>query len=90
MAEGGARLLDPRWHQVGGAARRLYEQLEPGMEVTAIAMTVRADDGTEMYYAADPGGTRIERRLLTDLHVIAEATLAGTIDITPPEQVPGG
>jgi len=82
---------DVRWCQLRDAVTRLYGEVDGDAEITALAVTVRDPaSGQEMYYATGLDHDRVDRRVLTDLGMIADAAARGTVDANPPEQVPGG
>jgi hypothetical protein len=79
----GTRLLDPRWHWIQAAARRLYAELDSDQTpagLTLMAATVDAG----MVYAAAVDSPEIQRFAVTDLDALQATAGTGLTDVTPP------
>ncbi len=78
---GGRQLLDPRWHWLWSALRKLYAELED--DALPASLTIIAANGSEMIsYSVVPGCEEIDRRVLVNPSALIAAAEMTTVDMS--------
>ncbi len=78
-------LLDPRWHWLQSALKRIYAELEPGSK--AITLTLAVNYGNEMVsYVAASWMSGLERFVVTDGDQLVDALTRSTVNVTIDEE----
>ncbi len=77
---GGRQLLDPRWHWMQNAVRKLYAELEEAAK-PAVLSVIAANGDELISYSICPGDRDdIDRRIITGISALTEAVEATTVN----------